>query len=140
MKLLFSLVAAAATLAPVAGYAAPYTLMIYESAEQLALRPGTGDATAAYWQAYDVFGKELAAAGVLRGGSALTSGAPVSLVASGTAEAATAPYAEAPLTLGGYFQIDVPTDADAVAWAQKMPVIDGVVEVRAGYPVPGMAM
>jgi hypothetical protein len=34
----------------------------------------------------------------------------------------------------------VPTDADAIAWARKMPVTDGVVEVRAGYPAPGMAM
>lgn len=139
MKLLLALTAIA-SLASQSAQAAPYTLFIYEAADQLALRPGTDAASLAYWDAYDVFGKDLAAAGILRGGSALTAGAPISQVVRGTPAAATTPYATAPLALGGYFQIDVPTDADAVAWASKMPVIGGVVEVRAGYPVPGMAM
>lgn len=139
MKFLLALTAVA-TIAASSVEAAPYTLFIYESAAQLALRPGDDAATLAYWEAYDTFGKDLAAAGVLRGGSALTTGAPVSQVAAGASATATAPYAASALALGGYFQIDVPTDADAVAWAGKMPVIDGVVEVRAGYPVPGMAM
>ncbi len=121
--------------------AAPYTLFIYEAAEQLALRPASGEASAAYWAAYDRFGKELAAAGVLRGGSALTTGAPVSVVDGAGAASVTAPYAMSPLSLGGYFQIDVASDAEAIAWARKMPTGGvGVIEVRAGYPVPGMAM
>lgn len=139
MKLLFALTAVA-TIAVSSAEAAPYTLFIYESVEQLALRPGDDAASMAYWEAYDQFGKDLAAAGVLRGGSALTNGAPISQVAAGASAAATAPYAASPLALGGYFQIDVPSDTDAIAWASKMPVIDGLVEVRAGYPVPGMAM
>lgn len=139
MKLLLALTMAA-TIAAASAQAAPYTLFIYESTEQLALRPGDGDATVAYWMAYDTFGKELTAAGVLRGGSALSTGAPVSQVAAGAPATATAPYANSELLLGGYFQIDVPTDADAITWAGKMPVIDGIVEVRAGYPVPGTAM
>ena len=139
MKLLFALTAIG-TIAAVSAQAAPYTLFIYESDQQLALRLGDDAASVAYWEAYDLFGKELAAAGVLRGGSALTTGAPISQVAAGGSSASTAPYAASPLALGGYFQIDVPTDADAIAWASKMPVIDGVVEVRAGYPVPGMTI
>jgi len=139
MKLLFALTAVA-TIAAVSTEAAPYTLFIYESDQQLALRPGDDAATLAYWGAYDTFGKALAAAGVLRGGSALATGTPVSHVAAGASAAATTPYAASPLALGGYFQIDVPTDAHAIAWANKMPVIDGLVEIRAGYPVPGMAM
>ena len=139
MKRMISL-AAAAALSTLPTQAEPYTLLIYETEAQLGLRPGSSDATAAYWQAYDVFGKQLAAAGVLRGGSALTSGAPVALLAAGKPEDAATAYATAPLALGGYFQIDVPSDAEAIAWAGRMPVIDGVVEVRAGYPVPGMAM
>ena len=139
MNRLLSL-AALAALAALPAQAAPYTLFIYESADQLALRPGSDADTRAYWAAYDVFGKDLAAAGVLRGGSALSTGAPLSQVVSGTATDAAAPYAASALALGGYFQIDVPADADAITWAGKMPVVDGLVEVRAGYPVPGMAM
>lgn len=139
MKFLPALTAVA-TIAMSTAEAAPYTLFVYESAEQLALRPSDEAATLAYWEAYDIFGKELAAAGVLRGGSALTTGAPVSVVAAGVLAAATTSYATSALALGGYFQIDVATDADAISWASKLPVIDGVVEVRAGYPVPGMAM
>jgi hypothetical protein len=139
MKLLLVLTAAAGIFAQSTS-AAPYTLFIYESAGQLALRPGNDPATLAYWQAYDAFGKELAAAGVLRGGSALMTGAPVSQVSAGASMAGAEPYAASPLALGGYFQIDVATDEDAVAWAQRLPVIGGVVEIRAGYPVPGMPM
>lgn len=121
--------------------AAPYTLFIYEGEEQLALRPAQSEAAAAYWAAYDAFGKELAAAGVLRGGSALNAGAPVSVVGAAGPAAADGPYAASPLLLGGYFQIDVASDAEAIDWARKMPTGGvGIVEVRAGYPVPGMAM
>jgi hypothetical protein len=139
MKTILSMTALAIISAGPAA-AAPYTLFIYETSDQLALRAADQPATAAYWEAYDVFGKSLAAAGVLRGGSALTTGAPVSQVSAGDPVAATAPYAASALALGGYFQIEVPTEADAIAWARKMPVVDGVIEVRAGYPVPGMAM
>jgi hypothetical protein len=136
------LAALAATLAALTAPvdAAPYTLFIYEDPGQLALRPASGDAAAAYWGDYDAFGKALAAAGVLRGGSALTTGAPVALVGAGDGDAGT-PVARSGLPLGGYFQIDVATDAEALAWAAKVPTAGtGLVEVRAGYPVPGMSM
>lgn len=139
MKALLSL-AAAAALCTLPAHAEPYTLFIYESDAQLALRSGSDAATIAYWDAYKVFGEELAAAGVLRGGSAVTTGAPVVQVSAGAVRPAAAPYARSPLSLGGYFQIDVATDEDAIAWALKMPAGDGVVEVRAGYAVPSMAM
>lgn len=137
-----SLLALAALLAATSlpAHAAPYTLFIYESADQLALRPATGSDSAAYWDAYDRFGKELAAAGVLRGGSALNAGAPVALVEAGAQQSSANPYAKSELLLGGYFQIDVASDAEAIAWAGKMPAVGGVIEVRAGYPVPGMNM
>lgn len=120
--------------------AGPFTLFIYEDPDQLALRPGIDDAALAYWSAYDAFSKEMAAAGVLRGGSALGTGAPVVLVNSQKGEPSAQPYARSELALGGYFQIDVPSEADAIAWAEKLPVAGGVVEVRAGYPAPGMNM
>lgn len=139
MKTPIALAAAAALFIP-AAHAAPYTLFIYEAADQLALRAGDDAASQAYWQAYDAFGKDLAAAGVLRGGSALSVGVPVAQVAGGADTTVTAPYAQSPLSLGGYFQIDVATDAEAADWARRLPVRDGVVEIRAGYPVPGMSI
>ena len=139
MKTLLAATAAIA-IAALPVQAAPYTLFIYESAAQLALRPGYAPASMAYWQAYDDFGAQLAAAGILRGGSALTTAAPLAQVVAGTVSPASTPYAASPLALGGYFQIDVPTDADAIAWAGKLLLVDGVVEVRAGYPVPGMSI
>ncbi len=60
--------------------AAPFTLFIYEDQSQLDLRPGTDSASQAYWASHDAFGKDLAAAGVLRGGSALNTGGSVALV------------------------------------------------------------
>jgi hypothetical protein len=68
---------------------------------------------------------------VLRGGSALTAVAQQALAS---------PYAESELLLGGYFQIDVASDADAVASASKMPAVSGVIEVRSRYTVPGTNM
>ena len=122
-------------------HAAPFTLFIYEDQSQLDLRPGTDSASQAYWASHDAFGKDLAAAGVLRGGSALNTGGSVALVTAAKAEVASSAYAPSPLALGGYFQIDVPSEADAVQWAQKAPLGgESLIEVRAGYPVPGMMM
>lgn len=136
MHKLLGIAAIAATLAsPV--QAAPFTLLIYEDPAQLELRPGTDAAAEAYWSAYDVYGKDLAAAGVLRGGSALDTTGAVTLVSADAANASTSVYAGAEMALGGYFQIDVATEADAVAWARKAPLGGrSLIEVRAGYPVP----
>ena len=121
--------------------AAPFTLFIYEDQSQLDLRPGTDSASQAYWASHDAFGKDLAAAGVLRGGSALNTGGSVAPVTAAKAEAASSTHAPSPLALGGYFQVDVPNEADAVQWAQKAPLGgESLIEVRAGYPVPGMMM
>lgn len=139
MKKLLAL-AAAAVLTILPAQAAPYTLFIYESGAQLALRPSADAAGAAYWAAYDAYGKQLEAAGILRGGSALTTGAPVAQVVAGETSRPETTFAVTPLALGGYFQIEVASDEEAIAWAARLPVADGVVEVRAGYLVPGMAM
>lgn len=61
MKFLLALTAVATIVAPSA-HAAPHTLFIYESAGQLALRPGEEAAAMAYWEAYGGFSKELSAA------------------------------------------------------------------------------
>jgi len=129
---------APATLLPEAAHAEPFTLFIYETASDIALRTDATGAGAAYWAGYATFGAEAQAAGILRGGAALQtdSTAFATLSAAGTNGGA---FVTAPLSLGGYFQIDVPDLATAELWAAKLPASGtGAVEIRAGYPVPGM--
>ena len=121
---------AAALAAPAA--ASPFTLIIHEDDAALAARTDPERAPA-YWAAFAEYGKALTAAGVLRGGAALTPAAPTDLVRTGGAGAALA----AP-RVSGYFIIDVAGHADAVAWAQKLPGA-ALVEVRAAIPSPAMA-
>lgn len=121
--------------------AAPFTLFIYEDQSQLDLRVGTDSASHDYWARYDSFGKDLAAAGVFRGGSALDTGGRVTMVTAAKAEVVSSASATSSMSLGGYFQIDVPSEVDAVEWALKAPLGgDSLIEVRAGYPVPDMMM
>lgn len=94
-----------------------YTLIIHESAGQLALRTDTGAKGAAYWGGYAAIGQELAKAGVLKGGAALDPG----------------PAAKGD-RIGGYFVIAVPDRASALAWAAKIPAAK--VDVHAHVPTP----
>ena len=46
---------------------------------------------------------------------------------------------EGTLVLGGFFQIDAASVADAQAWAARWPAATtGAVEIRAIVPMPGM--
>lgn len=138
MKQLLTAAAISALLAPPT-LAAPFTLLIYEDQSQLDLRPGSDAPSEAYWAAYDTYGKDLATAGVLRGGSALDTNGNVTLVSHDMADASTSAYASSSMALSGYFQIDVPSEAEAIQWAQQAPLGGkSLIEVRAGYPVPMM--
>jgi hypothetical protein len=129
MKLLPALTALfALTTAP--ALAEPFVLLIHEAPEQLALRTDPGPDGAAYWAAYADFGREAAAAGIMKGGAAMI---PAPVAVAGSMDAA------GPLTLGGYFLIDVADAAAAQGWAEKLPAArTGAVEVRAVVPAPGM--
>jgi len=81
-----------------------YTLMINESASQLALRTDSGSKGQAYWAAFAGIGQDMAKAGVLKGG------APLEPVATAKG-----------LRLSGYLVIDVADLAAAKAWAAKVP-------------------
>lgn len=110
--------------------AQPFVLLIHESPDQIALRDDKGAAGMAYWQAYADFGKQAAAAGIMRGGAALM---PVPVALSG------ADLAPGALVLGGFFQIDVADAAEAQAWADRLPAAQtGTVEIRAAVAAPGM--
>jgi hypothetical protein len=114
--------------------AEPFTLMIYESGGQLALRTDAGAKGTAYWGTYATFAAEAGAASILRGGQALVTD-PAAIVTT----AGPGAHATSRLALGGYFQIDVADIDAALDWARRLPAATtGVVEVRPGFPAPGM--
>lgn len=119
-----------------------FTLMIYETPADLALRTDAVAAGPAYWQAYAQYSEALKAAGVLRGGAALAGDeGVVAVTAAGEAPGAHARFGDGQQTqLGGYFVVDVADRDAAVAWARKAPALarGGAVEVRPAYPAPAM--
>lgn len=116
-----------------AAQAAEFTLMIYETPGDLAKRNDEAQA-AAYWAPYNAFAGELAAAGVLRGGSALSETESATVRGSpGTKVTTKQPR------LGGYFVIDVADLAAAKQWASKAPPAAVAIEVRPHRANPTMA-
>ena len=126
--------------APAPAGAQQYSIMIWESPAQLALRtdPVRGGA---YWMAIASIGEELQKAGVLRGGTALRTGGAVRTVTvrNGAPSVRSAAHAQAREELGGYFIIEVASLDEAVRWAGRIPsAITGAIEVRPAYPAPTM--
>ncbi len=136
---LTSLRAALAAMALAAPASAePFTLFIYETPAELALRSDKGAAGAGYWQSYAAFANAATRAGILRGGSALRP-EPEETVTLTAAGASGRDHATSDLALGGYFQIDVADRTAATEWAAKLPAAStGAVEVRSGFPAPAM--
>jgi hypothetical protein len=125
--------AAAAALLAAPALAEPFTLMIWEAPEEIALRTDTTEAGQAYWGGYMAFAEAAGAAGVLRGGSALRTDAGSIVTVGGS------PATGGPLLLGGDFQIDVPDLAAAQDWAAKLPAAGtGAIAIHPGYPASGM--
>ena len=84
--------------------------------------------------AYMEYSKELAKAGVLRGGASLqpTHTATTLRMKGGKVATTDGPFAETKEQLGGYYLIDVPNLDEALRWAGKCPGIHGgSIEVRA---------
>jgi hypothetical protein len=116
---------AALALAALPASAETYTLFIYETPADVALRTDPGADGAAYWAAYSDYSAELARDGVMRGGAPLIPQAGV-----GTGE----------LVLGGYFQIETASRAAAEAYAAEAPssTRGGKTLVLEHLPTPGM--
>jgi hypothetical protein len=88
---------------------------------------------------YMAYTKEMAQAGVLRGGDALkpTSTATTVRVRDGKRLTTDGPFAETKEQLGGYYLIDVPDLEKALDWASKCPSAKyGSIEVRPIMPTP----
>jgi hypothetical protein len=82
---------------------------------------------------YMTYSKEMALAGVMKGGASLqpTMTATTVRVKNGKTTTTDGPFAETKEQLGGYYVIDVPNLDEAIKWAAKCPgARGGSVEVR----------
>lgn len=106
--------------------ASEFTILLYESKQDIALRNNQGPESKKYWAEYTQFAGVLAKAGAMRDGAALQ-------VTPNTAKTSG-------LQLGGYFKIEASDLAAATALAQQAPTVrrGGSVEVRACVPNPQM--
>ena len=113
-----------------------YTILIYESAAELALRtdPAKKDA---YWQAIPPYFKAVRDAGVFVTGSGLQppKTATTLTVRDGQRRVQDGPYAETKEQLDGYFIVDVPDLHAALDWASRFPRAENkTFEVRPNLP------
>jgi len=89
----------------------------------------------------DAFNGEMLKAGVMLAGEGLKAsshGARVRAVAGAKGKPASmravdGPFAEARELVGGFWLVQTPTLADAIAWAKRAPFIEGEIEIRRLY-------
>ncbi len=115
-----------------------YTMLIYESPEDFAMRVDP-EKQQAYWAAWPAYAKALRDAGVMVGGSGLQPPDTTTtlrfqgeqrLVQDG-------PFADTKEQLGGYFVLNVPDLDAALEWAARCPRSPGrVIEIRPNLPSP----
>jgi hypothetical protein len=130
--------AAAIGAAPV--QALEFTILIQETPAELAARTDPGRA-AAYWGAFGALAQAMQEAGVLKAGSPLQWGAAARTVSVREGSVRVAPGVDPAggTVLGGWFLIDVPDEATALAWAARVPAATtGAVEVVPAFPAPAM--
>ncbi|MDA1349785.1 MAG: YciI family protein [Chloroflexi bacterium] len=108
-----------------------YMLLIHYDETQMANR--LADEQAKVFQAYQDFTMELQEAGVMLAGDALhpTTTAKTARIVNGNPMTTDGPFAETKEQLGGFYMIDVSTEAEALRWALKIPdAAGGSIEVR----------
>jgi hypothetical protein len=137
--ILMTLSAAALVSAQAPASAETFTIFIYETPKELALRSSSQDDGLAYWADYAAF------ANVLQASHAIRSGAPLALPKDGVSFSSAGRRVGVAendaLALSGYFQIDAETLAAAEALAAEAPSVrrGGRADVRASYPAPAMS-
>jgi hypothetical protein len=107
-----------------------YAMLITGDEEVMNRLPADGGPISPEFVAYT---DAMVKAGILVGGERLKSTASGRRVRvrDGKAVVLEGPYAEAREQLGGFFIIDVPTEAEALDWARRCPAaLQGTVEVR----------
>ena len=108
-----------------------YMLLIYSDQNYYANI--TPEENGKIMEAYGKFSEEVAQAGIVAGSDRLkpTTAATTVRVRNGEGITTDGPFAETKEALGGYYEIDVPSLDEALAWAQKIPTATyGSVEVR----------
>ena len=108
-----------------------YLLTIY--ADESRWAEATPESGQQLMAAYEAFGREASAAGVLRGGEGLqpTWTATTVRVRDGETLLTDGPFAETREQLGGYYLLDCADLDEAIRWAAKIPdAANGCVEVR----------
>ena len=93
----------------------------------------TPEQRAGAMKAWDDYTRAAIDAGVHLGGEGLeasTAATTVQLPASGDPIVTDGPFAETKEQLAGYYLLDCTALDDAIAWAKRIPMPDGTVEVR----------
>jgi hypothetical protein len=134
IRLIASLLALAAAFAPMTVLASSYALCIRETPARIAARTDP-QAGPTYWAEFAAFGDQLKAAGILRSGSAFDTRAPSKTVKPGQPSGATALARPGADTFGGYFVIEVNSEAESLAWAARVPNTGGSVDVHLLLPM-----
>ncbi|MBC8102592.1 MAG: hypothetical protein H7Z41_08400 [Cytophagales bacterium] len=113
-----------------------FMLLPYETKAQLAAR--TGAAQKNYWGTWAAYGKKLAEAGVLAGGSALQSPSDARTLRTrnGKPQITTGAYSDTKEQITGYLTLRVGSMDEALRWAAECPAVKngGAVEIRPTVP------
>lgn len=115
-----------------------YALLYNETQAELT-RASSADAPV-YWGAWNAYMGAMAAAGIMRGGSALMPPATATTlrIADGNWQVEDGPFADTKEQLGGFVIIDVADLDAALEWAARAPCASaGSVEVRPVMEAPG---
>lgn len=108
-----------------------YAILIYGD-EAAWARKSEAEMRAVY-EAHGVFGRELEAAGAMRGGAELKPAdtATTLRLEGGKVVTTDGPFAETREQLGGFYLIEAASLDEALRWAEKCPSLaDGPIEVR----------
>jgi len=114
-----------------------FTLFVYEPPASFEQRADPARSPG-YWNSFAEYGKQLSAAGVMRGGSAVYPIPQGKAVSSpkGETVVTSIQLERDGLALGGYFVIEVANVDAAVQWASKCPgAVTGTVIVRENVPM-----
>lgn len=121
-----------------------YTILIYESAEDFAVRKDPDPKKReAYWAVWPPYAQALRDAGVFVGGAGLEppETATTLKLRDGRRHVQDGPYADTKEQLGGFFIIDVPDLDTALDWAARIPrAASRTYEIRPNLaPMPAPA-
>ena len=108
-----------------------YMLTLFHDESRLADRPP--DQQAEVMKAWDAYTQAAIDAGVHLGGEGLqpsSTATTVQIQESGDPIVSDGPFAETKEQLGGYYLLDCKDLDDALAWAKRIPMPGGTVEVR----------